>query len=44
VVQCTAPRFSHRKAEAAFQEYMSNMEDITEIDDTMFEEKSQQII
>jgi len=39
---CTAPRFSHRKAEAAFQEYMSNMENITEIDDTMFEEKSQQ--
>ena len=39
---CECSRFSHRKAEKAFEEYIANIEDITAIDDTMLEEKSKQ--
>jgi len=39
---CTAPRFSHNKAEKAFQEYMANYADITVVDEAVFEEKSKQ--
>jgi len=39
---CTASRFSQKKLESAFQEYMANIEDITAIDDALLEEKSKQ--
>lgn len=39
---CSNARFSHRKAESAFQEYMAGIPDITVTDETMLEEKSQQ--
>jgi len=39
---CECSRFSHRKIEKAFTDYMANIEDITAIDDTMLEEKSKQ--
>ena len=39
---CGNSRFSHRKAEAAFQEYMDNIPDITVPDDTVLEEKNEQ--
>ena len=37
-----ASRLSHKKVEAAFQEYMLNIEDLTVVDDSILETKSQQ--
>ncbi|MCL2702861.1 MAG: recombinase family protein [Defluviitaleaceae bacterium] len=39
---CSNSTFSHKKAEIAFQEYMSDAPDIKVTDDTLFAEKTQQ--
>ena len=39
---CDSSRFSHRKTEAAFQEYMAGIPDIAVADEISLEEKSQQ--
>ena len=39
---CNIGRISHRKVEEAFQDYLLNIEDLTAIDDDMFESENKQ--
>jgi len=39
---CRASRFSHKKAEIAFQEYMNNIDDLSVVDESMLEEEIEQ--
>jgi len=39
---CNTSRFTHKKAEAAFEEFMTDIPDIAVIDEAMLEEKSKQ--